>query len=49
MAGRRSWYIDVDESKLDDEIVFLKTEIYVRDVEPRLQTLTAFDRFSVRA
>jgi DNA polymerase-3 subunit epsilon len=45
----RSWYIDVDESKLDDEIVFLKTEIYVRDVEPRLQMLTAFDRFSVRA
>lgn len=45
----RSWYIDVDESKLDDEIAFLKTEIYLRDVEPRLQTLTAFDRFSVRA
>jgi DNA polymerase III subunit epsilon len=45
----RSWYIDVDESKLDDEIAFLKTEIYLRDVEPRLQTLTALDRFSVRA
>jgi DNA polymerase-3 subunit epsilon len=45
----RSWYVDVDESKLDDEIAFLKTEIYFRDVEPRLQTLTAFDRFSVRA
>src|SRR4029077_11033895 len=45
----RSWYVDVDEAKLDDEIVFLKTEIYVRDVEPRLQMLTAFDRFSVRA
>lgn len=45
----RSWYIDVDESKLGDEIAFLKTEIYLRDVEPRLQTLTAFDRFSVRA
>jgi hypothetical protein len=28
---------------------FLKTEIYLRDTEPRLQTLTAFDRFSVRA
>jgi DNA polymerase III subunit epsilon len=42
-------YIDVDESKLDDEISFLKTEIYLRDIEPRLQTLTAFDRFSVRA
>ena len=45
----RSWYVDIDESKLDDEIAFLKTEIYLRDVEPRLQTLTAFDRFSVRA
>jgi DNA polymerase-3 subunit epsilon len=45
----RSWYVDVDESKLDDEVAFLKTEIYLRDVEPRLQTLTAFDRFSLRA
>src|ERR1700757_471896 len=45
----RSWYIDVDESELNDEIAFLRTEIYLRDVEPRLQTLTAFDRFSVRA
>jgi DNA polymerase-3 subunit epsilon len=45
----RSWYVDVDESRLDDEISFLKTEIYLRDVEPRLQILTAFDRFSVRA
>jgi DNA polymerase-3 subunit epsilon len=39
----------VDESKLEDEIAFLKTEIYLRDVEPRLQALTAFNRFSVRA
>jgi DNA polymerase-3 subunit epsilon len=38
-----------DESKLDDEIAFLKTEIYLHEVEPRLQVLTAFDRFSVRA
>jgi DNA polymerase-3 subunit epsilon len=45
----RSWYVDVDESRLDDEIAFLKAEIYLRDVEPRLQTLTAFDRFSIRA
>ncbi|SDJ63249.1 DNA polymerase-3 subunit epsilon [Bradyrhizobium sp. Rc2d] len=45
----RSWYVDVEESKLDDEIAFLKTEIYLQDVEPRLQTLTAFDRFSIRA
>jgi DNA polymerase-3 subunit epsilon len=45
----RSWYVDVDEIALDDEITFLKTEIYLRDVEPRLQTLTAFTRFSIRA
>jgi DNA polymerase-3 subunit epsilon len=45
----RSWYVDIDESRLDDEISFLKTEIYLGDTEPRLQTLTAFDRFSVRA
>jgi DNA polymerase III subunit epsilon len=37
----RSWYVD--------EIAFLRDVIYLRDVEPRLQTLTAFDRFSVRA
>ena len=45
----RSWYVDIDESRLDDEISFLKTEIYLRDVQPRLQILTAFDRFSIRA
>jgi hypothetical protein len=42
----RSWYVDVDEGKLDDEIAFLKTEIYLRNVEPRLQTLTAFGVFA---
>jgi DNA polymerase III subunit epsilon len=45
----RSWYIDVEESAVAEEIAFLKSEIYLRDVEPRLQTLTAFTRFSVRA
>jgi DNA polymerase III subunit epsilon len=45
----RSWYIDIDESGLDDEIAFLRTEVDLRYMEPRLQTLTAFDRFSVRA
>ena len=39
----------LDESPLDDEIEFLKTHIYLRDVEPSVQTLTAFDRFSIRA
>ena len=45
----RSWYVDLDESRLDDEIAFLKSEIYLRDVELSVQTLTAFDRFSIRA
>jgi hypothetical protein len=43
------WYIGVGEDRLEDEIAFLKTEIYLSDVEPRLQTLTALSRFSVRA
>jgi DNA polymerase-3 subunit epsilon len=49
IVGRCHRYIDVEESKLDDEIAFLRAEIYARDVEPRFQALTAFDRFSVRA
>jgi DNA polymerase-3 subunit epsilon len=44
----KSWYVDVCETALEQEIVFLKMEIYQRDVEPRLQTLTAFTRFSAR-
>ena len=44
----RSWYVDVDETLLDAEVAFLKTEIYLRDVQPRLQTLTAVTRFSAR-
>lgn len=44
----KSWYIDVCETAVDDELAFLKAEIYLREVEPRLQTLTAFTRFSCR-
>jgi hypothetical protein len=43
----RSSYVDLDESRLDEEIAFFKKETYLRDVEPSMQTLTAFDRFSV--
>lgn len=45
---RKSWHVDVCETALQDEIAFLTTEIYLRDVEPRLQSLTAFTRFSSR-
>ncbi|MBR1292853.1 MULTISPECIES: 3'-5' exonuclease [Bradyrhizobium] len=44
----KSWFRDVDESALDDEIAFLRTEIYMQDVEPNVQRLTAFTRFSSR-
>ena len=45
----KSWYVDVCRDAVEDEIAFLKAEIYLRDVEPRLQTMTAFTRFSARA
>ncbi|MGJ4952474.1 hypothetical protein [Bradyrhizobium sp. HKCCYLS20291] len=44
----RWWYIDVGETAAESEIAFLRTEIFLRDVEPRLQTMTAFTRFSCR-
>jgi DNA polymerase III subunit epsilon len=44
----RSWYIDVDESDRTTEVEYLQKTIYQRDVEIRIQTLTAFDRFSIR-
>ncbi|WP_235999470.1 DNA polymerase III subunit epsilon [Bradyrhizobium uaiense] len=44
----RSWYIDVDEPNQATEIEYLQRTIYQGDTEIRLQTLTAFDRFSIR-
>jgi DNA polymerase-3 subunit epsilon len=44
----KSWFIDVDETALDDEIAFLRSHIYMQDVEPTVQRLTAFTRFSGR-
>lgn len=44
----KAWYVDIDEAKRDEEIAFLQQVIYLREVELFTQTLTAFDRFSVR-
>ena len=33
----KSWYIDVDEENQTSEIEFLRTTIYLREVEPRVQ------------
>ena len=47
-ARPRSWYIDVDEASRANEIEFLRTTIYLRDVEPRIQAMNAINRFSRR-
>src|SRR5258707_5605353 len=44
----KAWYVDIDEAKRDDEIAYLRQAIYLRDVDLFAQTLSAFDRFSVR-
>jgi DNA polymerase III subunit epsilon len=45
----RSWYVDVEEDKLDAELNFLRKEIYQRDVDIDCREITALDRFSNRA
>ena len=45
----RSWYIDVDESNQANEVEFLRTTIYFRDAELRIQGMSAINRFSNRA
>src|SRR5262245_29347244 len=37
----RSWYVDVDETSQAAEIEFLRTQIYLRDVDPRIQLMSA--------
>jgi DNA polymerase-3 subunit epsilon len=44
----RSWYIDVDEANETAEIEFLRTTIYLRDIDPRIQMMSATNRFSSR-
>ncbi|WP_298884981.1 3'-5' exonuclease [uncultured Bradyrhizobium sp.] len=44
----KSWFIDIDDTAIEDEIAFLRTQIYMQDIEPSVQRLTAFTRFSAR-
>lgn len=41
----KSWWREVDDDGLEAELEFLRSEIYLRDVEPYVQKLTAFERF----
>jgi DNA polymerase-3 subunit epsilon len=44
----RSWYIDVDDAAKADEIDFLRKTIYLQDVDPLMQPVSAMNRFSIR-
>ncbi|TXH37880.1 MAG: hypothetical protein E6Q98_06050 [Rhodospirillaceae bacterium] len=41
----KSWWMEVADDKSEAELAFLRSEIYQRHVEIRVQRLTAFDRF----
>jgi len=45
-GGPKSWWIEVDEPDLEDELRYLRTEIYqYPEADPLTKILTAFDRF----
>ena len=41
----KSWWIELQEDALDDELRYLRSEIYRWDADPPTKYLTAFDRF----
>jgi DNA polymerase III subunit epsilon len=45
----RSWHIEIDEDSLDAEIKVLRQEIYRRDVELLVQSITSLTRLSDRS
>jgi len=44
----RAWYIDVDDDVREQELAYLRAEIYQRDVELLVRKITAYERFSDR-
>lgn len=47
-AAPKAWYIEVDESGLDAELAYLRTEIYQREIDLLVTKLTAYNRFTDR-
>lgn len=41
----KSWWVELPEEKFDDEMHFLRNEIYRWEADPPIRRLTAFDRF----
>jgi DNA polymerase III subunit epsilon len=44
----KSWYGDIQEAELEEELLYLRSEIYQREVDVPVVRISAFDRFSVR-
>lgn len=44
----KSWWIELPEERLDEELHFLRSEIYRWEADPPVQHLTAFDRYRSR-
>jgi DNA polymerase III subunit epsilon len=44
----RCWYYDAEEESLEDEIHYLRSEIFRSNVQLRIDHITAFDRYSER-
>jgi len=44
----KAWYIDVREDAKEQELAFLRAQIYQRDVELLQRRITAYERFSGR-
>lgn len=44
----KAWYIDVFETVLETELAFLRTKIYLSDVDVPVTKISAYDRFSNR-
>ncbi|WP_262029773.1 3'-5' exonuclease [Microvirga sp. Mcv34] len=45
----KAWWIDVPQEKLNDEITFLQSHIYMRPIDLPIRRITALERFSARA
>ena len=45
----KAWFTEVPQAQKEEELHFLKTEIYLREVSPLTREVTAWDRFSIRA
>ena len=41
----RAWWVEVDEAFAEAEVAYLEGEIYMRRVRPRVQRITACERY----